>query len=60
MHGPDLASRFQNLTTQQVLVRIPQDGNLVISISARRSDWFRDASGLLAGEAPRAMRCQKT
>lgn len=59
MHGPDLASRFQNLTTQQVLARIPQDGNLVTLIIARRSDWLPDASGLIAGEAPLIMRCQK-
>lgn len=34
MHGPDLASRFQNLTTQHDFVRIPQEGNVVIPIPA--------------------------
>ena len=34
MHGPDLATRFQKLTTQQHLARIPQDRDLVNIISA--------------------------
>ena len=29
MHGPDLATRFQNLTTQHIFARIPQDSDLV-------------------------------
>ena len=33
MHGPDSATRFQNLTTQQVFSRIPQDNNVVKMIS---------------------------
>ena len=33
MHGPDLATRLQNLTTQQIFVRIPQDYDLVKIIS---------------------------
>ncbi len=46
MHGPDLATRLQNLTTQLVFVRIPQDNDLVKIISAlsqapgsRRHGW---------------------
>ncbi len=34
MHGPDLATRFQNLTTPQDFVWIPQDGDLVKMITA--------------------------
>jgi hypothetical protein len=34
MHGPDLATRFQILTTLQGFVWIPQDGDLVKMISA--------------------------
>ncbi len=46
MHGPDLATRFQNLTTQYGFARIPQDSDLVKMISAlseapgsRRYGW---------------------
>ncbi len=34
MHGPDLATRFHKLTTQQDFVRFPQDQDLVNPISA--------------------------
>ena len=46
MHGPDLATRFQNLTTQQVFVRIPQDSDLVKMVSA-------------SSEAPGNRRCDR-
>ncbi len=34
MHGPDLATRLQNLTTQQGFLWIPQDSDLVKMNSA--------------------------
>lgn len=45
MHGPDLATRFHKLTTQQDFVRIPQDYDPLKMISTLTDEPSSRRSG---------------